>query len=125
MLGRYKIHRGARPADDPLPSGIRQDTRKHTSHCLRPTNEMVAKYLDDLSEQGWRRFRDDYLAMLDERFRHDRESFDQLRQQAKHQDVLLGCNCPTKKNPDVHRCHTVLALRFMKRKYPSLKVVIP
>jgi hypothetical protein len=44
---------------------------------------------------------------------------------ANNNDVYLGCSCPTKRNPDVNRCHTVLALRFMKRKYPGLKVEIP
>ena len=45
MLARYKMYRGNRPPEDPLPAGIRQDTRKHTRHCLRPTEQLVAKFL--------------------------------------------------------------------------------
>ena len=44
---------------------------------------------------------------------------------AASNDVFLGCNCPTKKNPILGRCHTYLALEFMQKKYPSLDVVIP
>jgi hypothetical protein len=44
---------------------------------------------------------------------------------AQFHDVWLGCNCPTAKNPDVRRCHTVLALQFMKERYPALEVRIP
>jgi len=57
MLARYKIHRGRRPADQPLPSGIRQDTRKHTRHCLRPTPEIVAVYLADPTLAAWQKFK--------------------------------------------------------------------
>jgi hypothetical protein len=39
--------------------------------------------------------------------------------------VYLGCSCPSRANPDVQRCHTVLALQFMKKKYPKLRVVLP
>ena len=45
MLGRYTMHRGKRP--DVI--GIRQDTRKHTRHCLRPNPEMVTRLLDTRS----------------------------------------------------------------------------
>ena len=48
-----------------------------------------------------------------------------LAQLATDNDVFLGCNCPTKKNPIPGRCHTYLALEFMKMKYPKLDVEIP
>ena len=32
---------------------------------------------------------------------------------------------PPAKNPDVQRCHTVLALRFMMKRYPQLEVLLP
>ena len=44
---------------------------------------------------------------------------------ASERDVYLGCNCPTKANPRVDRCHTALALRFMKERFPELEVVFP
>ncbi len=44
---------------------------------------------------------------------------------ATDEDVFLGCNCPTAKNPDVQRCHTVLALKFMQERYPALEVAFP
>ena len=44
---------------------------------------------------------------------------------AKEKDVFLGCSCPTRKNPDVNRCHTVLALQFMKENFPELEVEFP
>ena len=45
MLARYQMLRGARPPGDPLLDGIRQDTRKHTRHFLRPSKELVDRYL--------------------------------------------------------------------------------
>ena len=45
MLARYKIYRGKRPVGVHPPDGIRQDTRKHTRHCLRPCAEIVSEYL--------------------------------------------------------------------------------
>ena len=42
-----------------------------------------------------------------------------LAEEAKVSDVYLGCSCPTAKNPDVRRCHTVLALKFMHAHAPS------
>ena len=41
------------------------------------------------------------------------------------EEVYLGCSCPTKKNPNVNHCHTVLALRFMSEHYPALDIVFP
>ena len=55
MLARYKIHRGKLPAGVSLPDGIRQDTLKHTRHCLRPSGEMVEAYLADPTEQAWQK----------------------------------------------------------------------
>lgn len=125
MLARYRMTRGARPADDPLPDGIRQDTRKHTKHCLRPSAELVQRALGDGSPAGWRAFARDYRALLDQRAADDPAPFDALAQQARDADVYLGCSCPTQKNPDVANCHTAHALRFMAERYPDLQVEHP
>jgi len=122
MLSRFTMVRGKRPEHDPLPDGIRQDTRKHTRHCLRPTSELVALYLDDPTDENWRSFEKGFGALIDARFGKDRAPFDKLAELARTDDVYLGCSCPTKRNPDVNRCHTVLALRFMKRTYRDLVV---
>ena len=125
MLSRYTIYR-RRPADaGPLPNGIRRDTRYRTSHVLRPAKDLVEAYLTDTTDAAWRRFKKEYLALLKERFRENRAPFDELARLATDNDVFLGCNCPTKKNPIPGRCHTYLALEFMKKKRPSLEVVIP
>lgn len=124
MLGRYSIVRGA-PAST-LPVGIRQDTRKHTRHALRPTAEMVTRLLAHASvDAEWRAFADAYRALLTERFVADRRPFDALAELARTGDVWLGCSCPTAKNPDVHHCHTTLALAFMRGRYPDLDVRMP
>lgn len=125
MLARYRIHRGKRPPDDPLPEGVRQDTRRHTKHPLRPSRDMVEEYLAEPTESAWRRFEQEYLALLEERFASDRGPFDHLADLARKQDVFLGCSCPTKKNPRVDHCHTYPALQFMMRKYPDLDVRLP
>lgn len=125
MLARYRMYRGPRPAGDPQPEGLRQDTRKHTRHCLRPEAERVAAYLEDGTEAGWRAFSRAYRALLERRFAADREPFDELANQATAANVHLGCSCPTAKNPDVRRCHTWLALEFMRHEYPDLEVVFP
>jgi uncharacterized protein YeaO (DUF488 family) len=125
MLARYKIYRGKRPFDDPLPIGIRQDTRWRTKHVLRPTKEMVSEYVAAPGKQAWMRFRKAYLKLLEQRFRDDRKEFDKFAQLARDNDVFLGCSCPTKKNPRVDRCHTYLALEFVRRKYPDLHVEFP
>jgi hypothetical protein len=124
-LYRYRIVRGKRPPGDPLPSGERQDTRKHTRHVLRPSEEMVRRYLAYPTDAAWEAFRRDYLALLERRFGENREPFDELAALASERDVYLGCNCPTKANPRVDRCHTVLALQFMKGRYPELEAVFP
>jgi len=124
MLTRYCIVRGAKAST--LPGGVRQDTRKHTRHVLRPTAEMVVAVLGRAGEPAaWRQFDLAYRALLEARFAADRTAFDQLAALARREDVLLGCNCPTAKNPDVRRCHTWHALAFMKQRYPDLDVRFP
>lgn len=125
MLSRYTMYR-RRPVDaPPLPEGLRQDTRYSTRHRLRPTQDIVEAYLAAPSEATWKTFRGAYLALLRERFREARATFDELAELATDGDLFLGCSCPTKKNPIVGRCHTYLALEFMRKKYPRLKVVVP
>lgn len=125
MLARYRIVRGRRPEDDPLPDGVRQDTRKHTRHVLRPSAELVQALLADPSEVSFRRFARGYRALLEERFEAERERFDQIARLAREQRVYLGCNCPTERQPDVRRCHTALALAFLRERYPDLDVREP
>ncbi|MFH1107774.1 MAG: hypothetical protein V1790_01050 [Planctomycetota bacterium] len=125
MLARYKIYRGKRPPDDPLPMGIRQDTRWRTKHLLRPNEAIVKELLAEPGEQAWSRFRTAYLDLLERRFIEDRVPFDKLAELAKATDVYLGCSCPTELNPRVDHCHTFLALQFMKRRYRSLPVRLP
>jgi len=125
MLGRYTMYRGKRPEDDPRPEGKRQDSRKHTNHCLRPTKEMVTRYQEDRAHYPWGQFEKDYLVTLDQRFHEDSTPFDDLASLARKTDVYIGCSCPTKKNPNVHNCHTVLALRFMHKHYPDLEIEVP
>lgn len=125
MLTRYTIIRGKRSPSDPLPDGVRQDTRRHTRHCLRPERAMVDRYLADPTNTAWEEFRQQYLALLDARFASDPEPFRALADLAAAQDVYLGCNCPTRTNPSVWHCHTVLALQFMKSRFPSLYIVLP
>ena len=125
MLARYKIYRGKPPAGMSLPEGIRQDARKHTRHCLRPDAAAVDAFLKHPTEPAWRTFSAAYRRTLQDRFGENRLPFDELADQARRHDVFIGCSCPTKKNPDVNRCHTVLALRFMKKHYPDLTVEFP
>ena len=127
MLGRYRIARGqplsALPAR--VRKGVRIDTRKHTNSFLRPTAAMVEAMLSGPPEGHERRFRTfarDYRRLLAERFREDRAPFDELHRLALEQDVFLGCNCPTARQPDVRHCHTSLALEYLARKYPDLDV---
>ena len=125
MLARYKIYRGKRPVDATLPAGIRQDTRKHTRHCLRPPEEIVAEYLAKPTSTAWRKFESEYLRNLDTRYEVDSTPFDNLADLASTENVYIGCSCPTAKNPDVKHCHTVLALKYMKKRYPALAVEFP
>jgi hypothetical protein len=125
MLARYQIVRGKRSPDRPLPRGKRVDTRKHTRHFLRPDAAGVALFLGGVDDASYARFARAYEATLAERFATERASFDALAEQAQTGDVYLGCSCPSRVNPDVQRCHTVLALRFMQTHYPELKVLLP
>ena len=125
MLARYKIYRGKMPANVRLPEGIRKDTRKYTRHCLRPPTRIVDDYLADPSPEAWRRFERCYLESLESRFEDDSTPFDDLANLATSNAVYIGCSCPTEKNPDVTHCHTVLALKFMKERYPALDVEFP
>ena len=122
MLARYKIYRGRRPDDDPLPHGVRMDTRKHTQHCLRPDKTIVDAYLAAVGDDAFETFRAAYQAAVQRRYAQSAGPFDELADLARRSDVFLGCNCPTKKNPDVDRCHTRLALEFMRQTYPDLEV---
>lgn len=121
MLGRYTMKRGAKASE--LPAGIRQDTRKHTRHLLRPTAEMVHGALS--GETSWDDFAVSYRALIAERRQKDPAAFDALAAQAREADVWLGCSCPTKHQPDVRRCHTWLALEVMRDAYPDLDVRFP
>jgi hypothetical protein len=125
VLARYQIVRGRRDSRAPLPTGTREDTRKHTRHPLRPSAELVTALFADPSERGFLAFRMGYLALLSARFESERKSFDQLAERAHRGAVYIGCNCPTARQPDVSRCHTFLALEFMARAYPELDVVRP
>lgn len=125
MLGRYRIVRGRRPPEMPLPRGKRYDTRKHTRHVLRPSAALVEQFLAEPSEPAFRRFRRAYLEELERRFEHDRAPFDALAREAERGAVYLGCNCPTARQPTVRRCHTWLALEFMRQRYPHLAIEFP
>ena len=125
MLYRYTIYR-RRPANaPPPPKGIRQDTRWRTKHILRPTQAIVEAYLANPTDAAFALFRDSYLQLLEDRYRQDLKAFERLAAQAASDVVFLGCSCPTKVNPDVRRCHTYLALGFMKQKFPALAVQMP
>jgi uncharacterized protein YeaO (DUF488 family) len=123
MLSRYQMARGV-PASK-LPKGIRQDTRKHTKHVLRPPAELVFEYLSSPSDAAWNAMAKKYRAELEKRFKADRRPFDELAELARNDDVFLGCSCPTKKNPNVRHCHTWLALEFFRERYPDLEVRMP
>lgn len=125
MLARYRIVRGKRPPDDPLPDGRRVDIRKHRGHALSPEPPMVTRYLEAPGEAAFARFAQAYEQLLARRFAADPAPFDELAEAARVGDVFLGCNCPTKANPHVERCHTVLALDFMRAHYPDLDVRAP
>ncbi len=119
------MYRGQRPPNDPLPDGLRIDTRRHTRHCLRPPRDLVDSFLAAPSSQAWARFEHDYRAVLNDRFATDPRLFQDLAELAMDQDVYIGCSCPTAKNPDPQRCHTIIALHFMSEKFPQLHVQLP
>lgn len=124
MLSRYTMSRRHVANGAALPEGIRQDTRWRTHHLLRPTQEIVEAFLQDPAAE-WKHFESAYLKVLEERFQEDPDAFHELAALATDNDVWLGCNCPTQKNPDVEHCHTWLALTFMKKHFSRLNVVFP
>ena len=74
---------------------------------------------------SWKNFEAAHSRDLQSRFDSNRAPFDELAELATAKDVFLGCSCPTKKNLDVNRCHTVLALIFLIKHYPQLKIKLP
>ena len=76
-------------------------------------------------DEVWKAFRSAYLDLLERRFAEDPKAFEALAEQARREDVYLGCSCPTKRQPDVRRCHTALALRFFRERFDELEVVEP
>ena len=127
MIARYQIRRGQPLASLParLRQGLRFDTRMHTRHCLRPSRELVQRLFAGMAAGrtgAWREFERGYRALLAARFRADRGPFDALCALARDRDVFLGCSCPSAINPDARRCHTALALRFLRERYPGLAV---
>jgi hypothetical protein len=123
MLARYHISRGKRAPEDPLPEGHRIDVRARRHHVLSPEEAEVTAFLEGATT--YREFARAYKELLANRFARDRAAFETLADEASRQDVYIGCNCPTHKNPDVKHCHTVLALQFMKQHYPKLDVRLP
>jgi Active DUF488-N3 subclade len=127
MLARYHIRRGQPLSEQPLrvQRGRRQDTRKHTHHCLRPSPELVRALLASPPERrtaAWSEYARAYRKLIAERFAQHRAAFDRLARQASAGDVFLGCSCPSAVNPDASHCHVVLALQFMHEHYPDLEV---
>jgi len=98
------------PPHVPLPNGIIHRATKNTNHCLAPTDEIVQKYLMNPTQENWSIYETKYFDLLELRFKNRRKEFDELAKLATENDVYIGCFCPTKKNPDVYRCHTVLAI---------------
>ena len=130
MITRYQIRRGQplSALDARVQAGQREDTRKHTRHCLRPDAEAVRAFLAapaDQIEQAFATFADNYRTLLAKRLASDPTPFDALAERARSGDVFLGCNCPTAANPRVDRCHTWLALEFLAQHYEDLDVQLP
>ena len=126
VLARYRIVRGRRPENDPLPDGRRIDIRKHTRHVLRADPERVENLLRDPNDpERVEAFRKAYLQLLQRRFEDDPSEFEEIAEQARDGDVYLGCSCPTKRQPDVRKCHTVLALQFFRERFGDLEVIDP
>lgn len=126
VLSRYRIIRGKRPPGEPLPSGHRMDVRKHVHHPLSPDPAMVERMLAKPGDpERAARFARDYNALLAARFAADRQPFEAIADEARAGDVYLGCSCPTRRQPDVSHCHTVLALKFFAARFPDLDVRIP
>lgn len=123
FLSRYQMKRGL-PASE-LPKGVRQDTRKHTRHVLRPPADAAERFLAAPDDRSFRRFAAEYRAAVEARWAEDPRPFDELAELAREQPVYLGCSCPTRHNPDLRRCHTWLALEMMAERYPDLDVRFP
>lgn len=123
MLSRYQMKRGVKK--ELLPQGLRQDTRKHTRHILRPPAALVTEYLSQPTQMSWQTFSLEYLACIQKRFAESPAAFDGLADLAREQDVFLGCSCPTAANPQVNHCHTWLALEFMQAQYADIDVTFP
>jgi hypothetical protein len=120
MLGRFQLKRGVAY---PKAKGAQfKDTRKHTSHVLAPPTPLVKAYFQSPTLEAWQKFQTGYLQALRERFRKTPERFEELRELATSGDYYLGCNCPTTKNPFPCRCHTIVAIEFLKELYPDLEV---
>lgn len=117
--------RTKRPPHDPLPDGETIEITHRKGHFLSPSEMLVNRYLADPTEEMWSWYEQEYLELLQESFEKHRKQFDQLAEQACSTDVHLGCYCPTKKNPNVYHCHTVLALWFFEERYRALTVVFP
>lgn len=86
---------------------------------------MASAFLAAGTDAAWKRFAAAYRSLIEQRFREDRRPFDELAALATTEDVFIGCSCPTEKNPRVDRCHTYLALQFMKAKYRKLRIRLP
>lgn len=85
----------------------------------------MAERTEGVTNKAWHGFKREYHALLVKRFHVASKRFDDLAELATENNVFIGCSCPTKKNPVPGHCHTYLALEFMKKKYPTLDIVIP
>jgi hypothetical protein len=74
---------------------------------------MVEDFLANPNDEAWLRFRDGCHALLKTRQLEEPERFVELASLSSDNDVLIGCSCPTAKQPHIERCHTWLALEFM------------
>lgn len=120
MLGRFQIKR---KVAFPRASGsVFKDSRKHTSHVFAPAKELVISYLRNPTLESWQTFQREYIRILRERLLSMPEKFEGIHRHAESGNYYIGCNCPTRTNPFLCRCHTVLALEFMKETYPDLEV---
>jgi hypothetical protein len=87
---------------------------------------MVEALLEDATDPNKQRaFAEAYEALLRRRYVQDPAPFEKLAAAARTGPVFIGCSCPTKRQPDVQHCHTVLALRFMQERFPDLDVRFP
>ncbi len=89
---------------------------------LRPDADAVEAFLARPDAEAFGVFRVRYEATVARRFAEDRTPFDALAALAREGEVFLGCACPTKRQAHPERCHTALALAFMKTHYPDLRI---